>query len=108
MRTLPLEGHVTRPGTVAADGLEESMLLAYHADRVSVNILGPHAAEAMESATRRFRIRYLLWKMPSQERRRLLWNWVPIWTGHGGLGTWVLFRKCDAPAERGCLPSQGS
>jgi hypothetical protein len=80
-------------GTVAADRMEESLLLAYYADRVSVNVLGPHSPEAMQAAARHFHIRYLLWRRPGEEGRRAVSDWVPLWSYHGPPGDWVLYRR---------------
>ena len=87
------------PGTIAADWMQESMLLAYHADRVSVNVLTPHSAVAVDEAARRFHIRYLLWKNVSEHHLRELKNWAPLWSAHGPPGRWVLLKRIGPPSE---------
>jgi hypothetical protein len=81
------------PGAVAADSLVETLLLAYYADRVSVNILRPHPAAVIDDAARRFDIRYLLWLDPSDSQRRELANWTLLWSSDQQPDRWVLFRR---------------
>lgn len=87
------------PGTIAADALEESLMLAYHAGRASVNVLTPHPRAVIDEAAQRFNIRYLLWKRPSQKEQRELQDWTRLWTGHGAPGFWVLFKRLDRAPE---------